>query len=118
MKKYKVLVRGANFLINLEGELKKFGFYTTVFVVGQDDEQAEQRAIALLRNDKEFRGSVLNESSDAPMMLSTKSTSWVQLKVSIFPGPDSLSSQRKVTLWTGHSSGPAPPNTALQLPAR
>jgi hypothetical protein len=68
MKKYKVLVRGENFLINLEGEDQKLGFYTTAFVEGQDEEQAEQRAMALLRNDKEFRWSVLNEQSDAPMM--------------------------------------------------
>ena len=68
MKKYKVLVRGENFLINLEGEDQKLGFFTTAFVEGQDEEQAEQRAMALLRNDKEFRRSVLNEQSDAPMM--------------------------------------------------
>jgi hypothetical protein len=68
MKKYKVLVRGENFLINLEGQDQKFGFYTTAFVEGEDKEQAEQRAMALLRNDKEFRRSVLNERSDAPMM--------------------------------------------------
>ena len=68
MKKYKVLVRGENFLINLEGEDQKSGFYTTAFVEGQDEEQAEQRAMALLRNDKEFRRSVLNEQSDPPMM--------------------------------------------------
>jgi hypothetical protein len=68
MKKYKVLVRGENFLINLEGEDQKCGFYTTAFVEGKGEEQAEQRAMALLRNDKEFRRSVLNEQSDAPMM--------------------------------------------------
>jgi hypothetical protein len=68
MKKYKVLVRGENFLINFEDKDQKLGFYTTVFVEGKDEEQAEQRAIALLRNDKEFRRSVLNEQSDAPMM--------------------------------------------------
>ena len=68
MKKYKVLVRGENFLINLEGKDQKLSFYTTAFVEGQDEEHAEQRAMALLRNDKEFRRSVLNGQSDAPMM--------------------------------------------------
>ena len=68
MKKYKILIRGENFLINLDGKGQKFGFYTTAFVEGQDEEQAEQRAIGLLRDDKEFRQSVLNEKSDAPMM--------------------------------------------------
>ena len=68
MKKYKVLIRGENFLINLEGEDQKFGFCTTAFIEAQDEEQAEQRAISLLRDDKEFRQSVLNVQSDAPMM--------------------------------------------------
>jgi 4-alpha-glucanotransferase len=68
MKKYKVLVRGENFLMNLDGEDQRLGFYTTAFVEGQDEKQAEQQAIGLLRDDIEFRQSVLNEQSDAPMM--------------------------------------------------
>jgi hypothetical protein len=68
MKKYRLLIRGENFLINLEGTDQKFGFYTTAFVEGRDEEQAEQRAIELLRDDKEFRQSVLNDKSDTPMM--------------------------------------------------
>ena len=68
MKKYKVLVRGENFLMNVDGEDQKLGFYTTAFVEAQDEEEAEQRAIGLLRDDREFRRSVLNEQSDAPMM--------------------------------------------------
>ena len=54
MKKYKVLVRGENFLINLGGKAQKCGFYTTAFVEEPDEDQAEQRAMALLRDDKEF----------------------------------------------------------------
>ena len=68
MKKYKVLVRGENFRMNLDGEDQRLGFYTTAFVEGQDEEEAEQRAIRLLRDDQEFCQSVLNEQSDSPMM--------------------------------------------------
>jgi hypothetical protein len=68
MKKYKVLVRGENILINLEGEDQKFGLYTTAFVEEQDEEQEEQKSNGPLRNDKEFSRSVLNEQSDPPMM--------------------------------------------------
>src|SRR5712691_11968950 len=68
MKKYKVLIRGENFLMNLDGEDHRLGFYTRAFVEGQDKEEAEQRAISLLRDDQEFRRSVLNEQSDSPMM--------------------------------------------------
>jgi hypothetical protein len=68
MKKYKVLVRGQNFLLNLNGEDQRLGFYTTVFVEGENEEEAEERAIALLRDNQEFARSILNEKTDSPMM--------------------------------------------------
>jgi hypothetical protein len=68
MKKYQALVRGENFLINFDGADQKLGFYTTAFFEADDAEQAEEKAIGLLRNDQEFRKSVLNEQSDSPMM--------------------------------------------------
>ncbi len=68
MKKYKVLVQGENFLINLDGKEQKLGFYTTAFVEARNEEEAEEGAIGLLRDDQEFRQSVLNEKSDSPMM--------------------------------------------------
>ena len=68
MKKYKVLIRGENFLMNLDGRDQRLGFYTTAFVEGQDEGEAGERAIDLVRDDLEFRRSVLNEQSDSPMM--------------------------------------------------
>ena len=67
-KKYKVLVRGDNFWLNLEGENQKLGFYTTRFVEAQNEDEAEEKAIALLRNDPKLRSGVLNEQSDSPVM--------------------------------------------------
>jgi hypothetical protein len=68
MRKYKALVRGENFLINLDGEDQKLGFFTTAFVEAQDEDQAEQMAIGVLRDDQDFRKSILNVESDSPMM--------------------------------------------------
>ena len=68
MKKYKVLVRGENFLLNIDGEDQSLGFYTTVFLEGKDEGEAEESAIALIRDDQEFGRSVLNEKSDSPRM--------------------------------------------------
>ena len=67
-KKYKVLVRGENFLMNLDGKNQRLGFYTTRFVEAQNEEGAEEKAIALLRDDPKLRSSVLNDQSDAPVM--------------------------------------------------
>jgi hypothetical protein len=68
MKKYKVFVRGQNFLLNLDGKAEKVGFYTTRFVEAKDDQEAEENAISTVRNEPTLREGVLNEKSDAPML--------------------------------------------------
>ena len=68
MKKYKVLVHGQNFLLDVDGKVKKVGFYTTRFLEANDDQEAEENAISTLRNDPTLRSGVLNEKSDAPML--------------------------------------------------
>lgn len=67
-KKYKVLVRGENFLLNVDGKNQKLGFYTTRFLEAQNEEGAEEMAIALVRDDPKLRSGVLNEQSDTPVM--------------------------------------------------
>ena len=67
-KKYKVLVRGENFLLNVDGKNQKLGFYTTRFVEAQKEEGAEEMAIAVVRDDPKLRSGVLNELSDPPVM--------------------------------------------------
>ena len=67
-KKYRVLVRGENFLLNLDGKNQKLGFYTTRFVEAPNEEEAEERAFAMLRNDPKLQKGVLNEKSDVPVM--------------------------------------------------
>ncbi|HET6891788.1 MAG TPA: hypothetical protein VFH31_11850, partial [Pyrinomonadaceae bacterium] len=68
MKKYKVFVRGDNFLINLDGVNQKMGFYTTRFVEAQNEEAAEYAVMNMLRSDPKLVKGVLNEGSDPPMM--------------------------------------------------
>lgn len=68
IKKYKVFVRGENFLLKLDGKAGKVGFYTTRFVEARNDHEAEENAISALRNDPTLRQGVLNEKSDAPML--------------------------------------------------
>ena len=70
MKKYSVLVRGENFLIKVEGEAQKLGFYTTAFVEAKDADEASKKAVDLLRDDQEFKRSVSNDQSDPPLHVS------------------------------------------------
>lgn len=68
MKKYKVFVRGENFLISLDGVNQKMGFYTTRFVEAEDNEAAEYAVMDMMRSDPKLVKGVLNEKSDPPMM--------------------------------------------------
>lgn len=68
MKKYRVLVRGENFLMHLQTVDRKVGFYTTQFVEAEDPEQAEFAAMDALRAHPSLSGKVLNDRSDPPMI--------------------------------------------------
>ena len=65
---YRVLINGKNFLIELDGELKKCGFYTTRFVDAADKSLAESEAISIVRNDLFLIENVKNQSDDTPML--------------------------------------------------
>lgn len=68
MKKFRVFIRGENFLINLDGVEQKLGFYTTRYVEAQDEEAAEYAVMDILRADPKLAKGVLNDKSDPPMM--------------------------------------------------
>lgn len=68
MKKFRVLLRGENFLLNSEGVVKRFGFYTTAFVVSPNGDEAEKMAVELIRKDQRLQEAVLNDKSDPPML--------------------------------------------------
>ena len=66
MKRFEVKLHGKNFLFNLDGELKKFGFYATKFVTAENPQEAEKIAIILIRQNPNLRDTVLNENADRP----------------------------------------------------
>ncbi len=66
MKRFKVKLHGENFLLNLDGEFKKFGFYATRFVKAENPQQAEKIAVILTHQNPNLRNSVLNEHADRP----------------------------------------------------
>jgi hypothetical protein len=68
VKKFRVLVKGQNFLLESDRGIKRFGFYTTRFVEAFDRHDAERAAIESLRQDDRLRGRVRNARSDAPLL--------------------------------------------------
>jgi len=66
MKRFKVKLHGKNFLLNLDGEPKKFGFYATRFVKAEDPQEAEKIAVILTHQNPNLRKTVLNETDDRP----------------------------------------------------
>jgi len=68
MRKYRVFVRGENFLMNREGRKQKMGFYAARFVEAQDEEEAVCAAVEVLRCDPKLLDSVFNQESDSPLM--------------------------------------------------
>ena len=68
MKKFKVIVRGENFLISIDDLKQKRGFYTVRFLEAQDEEAAEYAVMDMLRDDPKLTKGVLNDKSDPPMM--------------------------------------------------
>lgn len=66
MKKYRILVEGANFLITVDDETSKHGFFTTRFVEARTEEEAEHETIEMLR--VELADVVQNDQADSPVM--------------------------------------------------
>lgn len=68
MNKYKVLLNGRNFWMNIDSQPKLMGFYTTRYLEGDTPELAEDCAVQLIREDPKLRGSVINDKDDPPMI--------------------------------------------------
>ena len=65
-KTFRVFLRGENFLLESEGAVRRFGFYTTQFVKASNEAEAERLAVEALCQSDRLR--VLNDRSDPPML--------------------------------------------------
>jgi len=68
MPKFRVKIHGHNFLLELEGVRRRMGFYTQVFTEAEDADEAEVRALDVLRKDSKLRDGMLNGPDDRPSM--------------------------------------------------
>ena len=62
------MLQGKNFLLNFDGKSQKHGFYTTRYVEANDPEEAELKAVDLIKMDSKLTESVQNDHSDVPMI--------------------------------------------------
>ena len=67
MTHYEVSLNGENFWFEMEGKPSRMGFYTTRYVVAQNEQEAENMAVQLLRDDPKLKN-ILNDKSDPPMI--------------------------------------------------
>jgi hypothetical protein len=66
MKKFEVKLHGTNFYFNLDGELKKFGFYATKFVEAENPQEAKKIAVILSYQNPNLKSAVLNQDVFRP----------------------------------------------------
>ncbi|MBI5232910.1 MAG: hypothetical protein HY880_00995 [Deltaproteobacteria bacterium] len=68
MKNYRVKLNGKNFKMELEGKIEKLGFYAARWVQADNIQEAEIKAVNLVREDKSLGAAIRNEMSDSPMI--------------------------------------------------
>lgn len=69
MKRYKIQLKGENFLLNFTGEPRKFSFHATKFLKAKSPEDAEKMAIIMIRQTPDLRNTVLTEQTDRPRIV-------------------------------------------------
>lgn len=67
MPRWRVLLNGQNFLMEVDGQLAKLGFYANRYVEAETAELAEFAAVQRIREDEIF-DCVRNEETDSPMI--------------------------------------------------
>ena len=66
MKRFKIELRGENFLLNLDGEPRKFGFHLSRYLRAVDEATAEKTASILVRQIPTLKQGVCNNCEDPP----------------------------------------------------
>jgi hypothetical protein len=68
MPAYRVMIDGRNFLIEMDGRVAKYGFFTTRIVESPDPVAAEHAAVKMIRETQRLRDLVRNDPGDPPVM--------------------------------------------------
>jgi hypothetical protein len=68
MKKYRVMLEGRNFLVEMDGKIGRFGFYQIFFLEAASPAEAEAAAVRKVRGSPDLRAAARNAKNDPPMM--------------------------------------------------
>jgi len=66
MSYFQVLLEGENFFVEFEGKEELLGFITTRWVKAIDEEQAELKAVELIKNDTHIQKLLRTSESELP----------------------------------------------------
>jgi hypothetical protein len=68
MAAYRATVEGRNFLLDIDGKIRRCGFYQTVFLRCPDPSEVESIAVRTIKDDIELRQMTQNDQADTPML--------------------------------------------------
>ena len=86
MRKFKLFINGTNFLMNVEDQPLKMGFYTTRYLEAADEAMAEEAVIEMLKEDAHLVEATLNDLDDSPMLFVLEITEMESLEGCPVPG--------------------------------
>jgi hypothetical protein len=66
MPKYSVILEGKNFPMNVEGRRELWGFATTRRVKAKDPEEAELKAVEMIKKDKSLIDAIVKDDPVVP----------------------------------------------------
>lgn len=84
MKKYSVMLRGENYLIRVNGQPQKCGFFATRIVKSLNSQEAFEIAANFIR--RELHNTVLNTAEDSPLIYVEELTELKQFERKHTPG--------------------------------
>jgi hypothetical protein len=73
MGRYKILLLGENFLLSIDGDHAKFGFYATRIIKSESAEQAERIAIIRIHQELNRNHQIVKNIPDVPTVRVEKS---------------------------------------------
>jgi hypothetical protein len=68
MAAFRVMINGQNFLVEMDGRVAMYGFFTTRRVEAADPAAAEHAAVQMIRETQRVRDLVCNDPADPPVM--------------------------------------------------
>ena len=69
MNKYKIVLYGVNFLLNLKGGEQRIDFFATYLIEAEHPLDAEESALIKLKRDSGLDAIIINEPEDPPSVL-------------------------------------------------